>query len=146
MPQDRPGWTLPTLYTHLDGKIDDLDKRTKLQFEATKESVAIAQSATRDASTKADSALEKRLEGLNELRDIVTSLMAERMSKEAAETRFAAQDEKIVRLEKQMAEEMGAKGQLQQNKQYSMWIFAIVVSVIFSLLGLIAAVVGLWHK
>jgi hypothetical protein len=61
-------WTLESLRTYLDSKIDLLEERTKERFIAAKENINVALSASDRATTKAEDSSNKRFDSVNEFR------------------------------------------------------------------------------
>jgi len=102
----RDGWTLDTLYTHLSRQLADLrallDERhysgqiaLTAALTSQEKAVAAALAASKEAVTKAEVATEKRIEGLNELRQVVADISALQMPRNEAENRIAALAEKV---------------------------------------------------
>ena len=74
-----PGWTLDTLRVYLEARIEALDRQTVTSFEQNEKRVDLALAAADRAMTKAETATEKRFDGVNEFRgalqDQATHLM-----------------------------------------------------------------------
>jgi hypothetical protein len=86
------GWTLETLKSLLDER----EGRALERRAADKENISIAMSAAEKAITKADSALEKRLDGMNEFRASLNDQNAQFLPRAEYGVQHKALDEKVV--------------------------------------------------
>lgn len=100
------GWTVDTLHSHIIGRQEDLKELLDERFTAQKTAMdaalkaaekitAAAMVSAKEAVTKAELATEKRMEGLNELRGVVTDISALQMPRAECEQRIAALDAAI---------------------------------------------------
>jgi len=102
---DRSGWTVDTLYVHLQRQIDDQDRFLRERYEgqiraleaaleAAEKAVFAQLAATKEAITKADNANEKRFESVNEFRRTLTDLSATFIPRVEADAKFGALTDK----------------------------------------------------
>lgn len=91
-----------------------LSQQTAMQtaLAAAKEAVAAALAAQDRAGTKAEIAADKRFEALNELRQMLNSMLATLMTRSESDAKFAGQDDKI---------EAGAKRQDALETRFNIW-------------------------
>jgi len=94
--QSCQGWTLPTLYTHFSALL-----------AAQEKAVNIAHNAADKAQAKADTASEKRFEGVNEFRQSLADYQRTLMPRSEAESRLKSIEDKVVSIEKLMLENQG---------------------------------------
>ena len=77
------GWTLGTLYKHLNERLDQMEARAierdsmnKERFAAAKERVEMALVSSEKAITKAEAASDKRFDSVNEFRKTLSDIVA----------------------------------------------------------------------
>ena len=90
---------LVTLREHLDQRFVDLERHLTSKIEAVATASAIANEVAKQAVTKAEIAVERRLEALNELRELVGDYQRTLMPRAEATQRFTDIDAKIDKLE-----------------------------------------------
>jgi hypothetical protein len=78
-------WTLDAQREHFKSLIANIETRIYERDKSHREMVRLALDAAKDANAKAEQALEKRLEGLNEFRGTLADQQAKLMTREAAE-------------------------------------------------------------
>ena len=143
------GWTVDTAlahvlaliaktHEHFTALIAELDARNEQRFIGQKESVKIAMEAADRAVTKAETAAEKRFEGVNEFRAQLADQQRTLMPRQEAEIRFAALADKIAILVNantaQQARGIGSK---------EGWGWAVgVAAAVLLMLALVSAVIG----
>jgi hypothetical protein len=91
-------------------RIDSLALRLTEQIAAQKDRVQIALDAAEKAVAKAEVATEKRLEGLNELRGLVSDQQAQFATTELVNAKFSAMEGRLSLLELQGASDKGRQG------------------------------------
>lgn len=102
---DQSGWTVETLYVHLQRQIDDQDRFLRERYEgqiraleaalaAAEKAVLARLAATENAITKADNANEKRFASVNEFRGTLTDLTATFIPRVEADAKFSALTDK----------------------------------------------------
>ena len=69
-------WTVDSVKIYFDEKINLLEERTKERFVAAKENISIALGASREAIVKAETANDKRFDGVNECRETLSDQTA----------------------------------------------------------------------
>ena len=70
------GWTLDTLRIHLQRQIDDRVTLTDERHKANQEAVQAALQAAKEAVAKAETAMDKRFDGVNEFRQTLSDQAA----------------------------------------------------------------------
>jgi hypothetical protein len=106
-PKDEPRviseWSIDTLYVHLSRIVEDLDKRQTLDINgkfqllntallAVEKSAAAALASSAMANQKAENAMEKRFEGVNEFRGAMGDQATRFITRAEVEQRMAASD------------------------------------------------------
>jgi siderophore synthetase component len=91
-------------------RIDALSLRLTEQIAAQKDRVQIALDAAEKAVAKAEVATERRLEGLNELRGLVSDQQARFATTEIMDAKFDAVEARLSLLERQSATDKGRQG------------------------------------
>jgi hypothetical protein len=89
------GWTTITSHAFFVAVLEEMDRRYEQRFEAQEKAVSAALSSAQVAVAKAETAAEKRFEGLNELREVVTSMLSAAMPRKEAETGLSLLREKF---------------------------------------------------
>jgi hypothetical protein len=85
----------PTLREMIDLLTKQTDLRYTERFDAQERAVAAALASAKEAVTKAEVATEKRLEGLNELRQVVQDILNKTMPRVEAEQSLQSLREKL---------------------------------------------------
>jgi len=108
------GWSLSTLYTHFTSLLKAQDERVAIALAAQKESaiaqkeaVMVAHLAAKEANNKAETGVDKRFNGVNELRGLVEDQQRTFMPRSECELRINAQDDRLAKLELQLAQRQG---------------------------------------
>src|ERR1700677_5120704 len=106
-PKDEPRviseWSIDTLYVHLSRIVEDLDKRQTIDMNgrfqllntallAVEKSAAAALAASAAATQKAENAMEKRFEGVNEFRGAMGDQASRFITRAEVDQRMAASD------------------------------------------------------
>src|ERR1700677_1362132 len=106
-PKDEPRviseWSIDTLYVHLSRIVEDLDKRSTIDLNgrfqllntallAVEKSAANALAASAAATQKAENAMEKRFEGVNEFRGAMGDQASRFITREEVQQRMSASD------------------------------------------------------
>lgn len=74
--KDISGWTTDTLHQHVMAEIRGLDRFVNQRIDAQADKVVLALTAAERAVTKAETATEKRFEGVNEFRQTLSDQAA----------------------------------------------------------------------
>jgi hypothetical protein len=74
---DGDGWTPGTLKSHLTAIYDERDLRYQQRFDAQTKAVEAALLAAKEAVIKAELAMEKRFDGVNEFRETLSDQAAQ---------------------------------------------------------------------
>jgi multidrug resistance efflux pump len=85
----------PTLREMIDLLTKQTDLRYTERFDAQERAVTAALASAKEAVTKAEVATEKRLESLNELRQVVQDILNKTMPRVEAEQSFKSLQEKL---------------------------------------------------
>jgi hypothetical protein len=149
-PKDEPRviseWSIDTLYVHLSRIVEDLDKRTTIamtgRFEllntalmAVEKSAANALAASAAATQKAEAAMEKRFESVNEFRGAMGDQAARFITRAEVDQRMAASDKETAGVVSRLDRIEGRGIGLQAG-----WgILIAIVTVAALILGAIAA-------
>lgn len=110
-------WTVDTLRIYLTDAIEGQDRRHTEQLEtlrttmsenflSSKDAVAFALSAAKEAVTKSETANEKRFENVNEFRETLADQQRTLMPRIEAENRLTAMGEKVDQSVKTMGEKI----------------------------------------
>ena len=91
-------------------RIKALKLRLTEQISAQKDRVQIALDAAKEAVSKAETAFEKRVDGLNELRGMAADQQAKFATSELVDANFKAVDARLSMLENQSATDKGRQG------------------------------------
>ena len=131
------GWTVETVRDHLESVIALHDRRYEQRFADQQQAVEAALSAAKEAVIKAETAAEKRFEGVNEFRAALGDQQRLLMPRSEADRAITALSEKLLALEKQfdglVAERQGLRGG---------WGYAVgVIGFVLALASLIALVI-----
>jgi len=123
---------IDALEKHISGRFTDLERHLSTKIEAVGTASAIANEVARQAVTKAEVAVERRLEGLNELRSLVGDYQRTLLPRAEADNRFSNIEAKIDKLEKSVDDRTAHAGGLAAG-----WAYLIAAA------GLAAVVVGI---
>ncbi len=93
------GWTIETLHEHLKSRLDAMDKladerenRNVERFGAAQDRVEVAMEAAEKATGKAETAIDKRFDGVNELRGALSDQAALMLPR----TEYSAQHQSMI--------------------------------------------------
>ena len=128
------GWTVETLKALVDERdaryakelaslktlMDERDVRYMGQFKASDTAVANTLAAQKEAVTKAEIAVEKRLEGVNEFRAQLADQQRSLMPRQEAEVRLSATDARL-----KVAEENVMRFAATKSGGREMWAYII---------------------
>jgi ribosome-associated translation inhibitor RaiA len=98
---------LDTKIDGLRGEVKALDRHLTAEIGRVAEAARLAVNESKAAVTKAETATERRLEALNELRSIVADYQTNLLPRQEANTRFTAIDAAISKLEKAVEKTTG---------------------------------------
>ena len=126
-------WTLETLKEYFDGLRNSDEKRYLERFNASDKAI-----------TKAEDATERRFQGVNEFRSAMSDqarLMMPRAEAEAlqrnTESKIQAVLDKILAIEKQRSEDLGANMARNAAARQMNWLIGIVIVVLMALAGFV---------
>lgn len=126
------GWTVDTVKTYLESKIDDADKRYEQRFRDQTQ-----------ALTKQDAATEKRFEGVNEFRNQLRDQNVTFMARTEALSRIDANAAKIDQLSKQISDREATSAGSTQTwglLAAGLLLFCTVIGMIVGVIGFIFVV------
>ncbi len=131
------GWTVDTVRVLVRELMEAHDRRYEERFRAQGEALQAALVESRRALTKAEQALEKRLDLLNEMRAAMTDLVATYLPRSRYESEHKAVEERIqtntAKLEKLEGRSAGLN---------SGWIFLVqIVTLVASVSALLMALI-----
>jgi phage shock protein A len=124
MAEQPKGWTLETLFYHLNDRI-----------EAAKEQAKLALTASDKAIAKAEIASEKRFESVNEFRAALTDASRNNITRTEVDSKIEALTEKIKDLGDRMNRSEGSKQGLIDGWK----IFAALVGLLATIFAILAA-------
>lgn len=128
--QNVSGWTTDTLKHHFDQRFVDVEKQTTLALAASEKAVS-----------KAETAAERRFEGINEFRAALNDASVNNITRAEAEAQFTNLREKLLdtgtRLERL---EAGGTGRADGSRQVQALVFAIIGAMV-GLTGVIISIV-----
>ena len=93
-------WTIGTLKAHLDAILHDRDERYAERFSSQEKSVDTALAAAEKAVTKAETATEKRFDGVNEFRQTLSDQAREFMPRKEMEGIIGTMMSRLVAVER----------------------------------------------
>jgi hypothetical protein len=127
-PKDEPRviseWSIDTLYVHLSRIVEDLDKRQTIDLNgrfnllstallAVEKSAAAALASSKEATLKAENAMERRFEGVNEFRGAMGDQATRFITRAEVDSRMVASDKEtagvISRLDRLESRGLGLK-------------------------------------
>ena len=130
MTEGKSGWTIETLREHLLALRED-----------DKTAIAAALAAADRAVIKAEGAAEKRFEGLNELRGVVTDVMATLVPRVEFAAEIASLKKDITQI---VAKQDRTEGQ-GAGKSEGWHVVVVSASMVFGAIGVIATIWSLFH-
>lgn len=120
----------------LDSKIDGLrtevkalDRHLTAEIGRVAEAARLAVNESKAAVVKAETATERRLEALNELRSIVSDYQANLLPRAEATTRFSSIDAAINKLEKAVEKSAGVGAGLSTAGQAILGVVAVIAVI-----------------
>jgi hypothetical protein len=135
------GWTVNTLRRYITDRMDERDRRYGERFEAQERAVSAALASAKEAVSKAEIATERRLETLNELRQMNTDMATSLMPKVEAEIRLSALGKEIDSLRSSRDVGVGRFAGKERVTTDNRWLYGAVVSAISITLSLAVLVV-----
>ena len=139
-------WTVQSLGAHLcevlrlsGEKYEERDRRYEERFNAQEKATLTALDAARTATSKAESAMERRLEGMNEFRAALTSQTAAFITREVFETRAKNMDLLIAAMREELAQTRGRGA----GSVSSRALFFSVIAATGSIIGVVMLIVNL---
>lgn len=129
--EDKPsGWTVDTLHVHLDQQHRDLVRMLDERFASQQEMVKTALQQQEKQVFKAEQAMEKRLDALNELRGLVSDQQRDFLSRAEYAASHGALSDKISDLTSRMDSSQGSQGQTYRLIGIGFAALAIVMTVV----------------
>ena len=129
-------WTLEAYVSHNESMRVETDRRYEQRFAAQEKAVEAALTSAKEAVLKAETASEKRFEGVNEFRATLADQAATLISRAEVEQLFKALNEKVDSVTGRMDRLDGRAGGIDAS-----WVK--IVGIITILIG-IAAVIVKW--
>lgn len=137
----------------LDGltdRMDERDKRYEQRFTSMDEKTSLALNSSKEAVTKAETATEKRFEGVNEFRGALSDQANKLLPRAEAEARWKGFEDKlnimkeeIQSLRESRSESGGEKIVFKERQASRQWMTGLVIVSGLSFVGLILAVLKL---
>jgi hypothetical protein len=124
------GWTVETLGEHFDIRLADKDLRDQQRFEAQSSAIAAALLAAEKAVSKAETANERRFEGVNEFRQTLSDQAATFISRTEFEAQLKSVTERVQELATRVDKTEGRSGGLNSFLSYLIAGAAIIVAII----------------
>lgn len=129
-------WTVATLKTHLDTRIDDLDRRLTGMIASESEKARMNLRASEDAINKAEKATELRFQSVNEFR----ATLSDQANMLIPRTEVLAY---FQRLAEQMASLQSRLDRLEGSSGHTSVAWGYVFAVIGSIAAIVMAGIGL---
>jgi len=156
-PEDEPRvisqWSIDTLYVHLSRIVEDLDKRLQIALKSVEQTAAAAQSSSERATTKAEIAMEKRFDGVNEFRQTLGDQAGRLISRAEVEARMVASDKETTglasRLDRIEAASLGKQDNEKSRRDNTgLWIAvgAMIAAFLAAAIAGIGLFAALYHK
>jgi hypothetical protein len=125
-----PGWTLDTLYLHLSALAAERDARYGQRFTDLETATQAALAASEKAVDKAESATEKRFEGVNEFRGALADRTAEFVTRSESEAVMVALRERVDELTNRLNRSEGKGAGLNAGWVYLLAAIAAVGTIV----------------
>jgi hypothetical protein len=156
-PRDEPRviseWTIDTLYVHMMRVVEDLDKRLQIALKSVEQTAAAAQAAGERATNKAEVAMEKRFDGVNEFRQTLGDQAGRLISRAEVEARMVASDKETAGLASRIDRMEAARDGHQDTDKtrrdnLGLWIAmgAMVAAFLAAALAGVGLFAALYHK
>lgn len=100
-------WSVNTLKLYLEALINENDRRYEQRFVSQQREVGLALAAVKEASSKEETATEKRFEGVNEFRAALSDQQRTLMPRAESELLIKSLDERITRMAFTLSEKKG---------------------------------------
>lgn len=129
---------LDALERHVDSRIDALEKYLVTRIEAVDVASATANGMAKQAVDKAEVAVERRLEGLNELRGLVSDYQKTLLPRTEADTWFTSFREDLNKLEKAQTARTGRSAGLAAGWAYliaAVGLLSVIAGVLIAALN-----------
>ena len=129
--------TLRELVAAFDGFRQVMDERDRLyleKFKSSEDKTVMALGFSKEAVTKADTATEKRFEGVNEFRKSLSDQTVNFLSKSEAEPRFSAIDARVTILERSNNQSSGRAGGISATLMAVVIASGVVSGLVFGIL------------
>lgn len=117
------GWTIETLKEHFDTLLAERAARAEERYHTAQQSTAMALAAAEKATSKAEQAIEKRLEGVNEFRATLADQQRTLMPRAEVEVMLSGIRDRIEKLE---AGRIGATSEQVGIKAGYLWAIGVV--------------------
>lgn len=147
-PRDEPRviseWSIDTLYVHLSRIVEDLDKRQTLDMNgkfqllstallAVEKSASAALASSAMANEKAENAMEKRFEGVNEFRGAMGDQASRFITRSEVDQRMAASDKETAGLGSRLDRLEARSGGLRDGWGYLVGLVGLIAGVVLAL-------------
>lgn len=134
-------WTLAGYISHNESMRDETDRRYEQRFVAQERAVEAALTSAKEAVLKAETASEKRFEGVNEFRATLADQAATLISRTEVEQVIKALDEKVDAVTGRMDRLDGRSGGLNSSWGYLIGGIMAAGALLTILGGIIGAVI-----
>lgn len=132
MPEDVP------LREHLEARIDAAERQLEARIDAVSAASNVATETAKEAVAKAEAATERRLEGLNELRAMVSDYQRDLLPRSEADSMIGNIQDRIDRLEKAHTTQTGRATGLAAGWAYliaAVGLVGVVIAILVAAFG-----------
>ena len=136
-------------FERVDTKMDERDRRYEDRFIAMDDKTSLALNASEKAVVKAETATEKRFDGVNEFRGTLSDQAANLLPRAEANAKFTALEEKFLSLKDELSRSvntgLGAKSEKHEGRANISLFAALLFGAAGTLVGFVGMVVVLWR-
>ena len=126
----RHGWTIDTLRQYVEALAREKDLRDEQRFEAQTSAINAALLAARDAVNKAETATERRFEGVNEFRQALSDQTGTFITRVEFEAQRKAAEDRMRELAARVDRAEGRGGGMAAGWGYLVAAAGVVVAVV----------------
>jgi len=133
-PEPVGGWTLESLRAHLVSLIDERNRQYEQRFLAQEQSVKLAMEAADRAVTKAEAAMEKRFDSINEFRGTLADQQRNLMPRSEVEVIVRAITEKLDQISREMLTSRARGGGVHEGWGYAIGLLGVIAALLIAFL------------
>lgn len=123
-------WTTDSLKEHVEALMNERDRRYEQRFQAQEAAVKAAIHSADRANSKAEAAMEKRFDGVNEFRQTLSDQAGQFITRQEVETMFKPLDSKVDENKDTLKEIVGRASGLHASWGYTVGAVGIVAAVV----------------